>query len=86
MLKADGLDSAFIGVGSRCGQPDVAVYSVERALKALCEDGDMSWEEAREYFDFNVLGAWVGSETPIFVSEMSLKSAEELEDSYAKGG
>ena len=27
----------------------------------------MSHEEAIEYFDFNIVGAWVGDETPIFV-------------------
>ena len=28
---------------------------------------DMSHEEAQEYFDFNVIGAWVGEGTPIFI-------------------
>ena len=27
----------------------------------------MPYEEAVEYFEFNVAGAWVGEQTPIFV-------------------
>jgi len=30
----------------------------------------MTDEEAMEFFEFNVVGAWVGEETPIFVREM----------------
>ena len=30
----------------------------------------MTEEEAIDYFDFNVVGSWVGEETPIFVREM----------------
>ena len=26
MLKADGFDDAIIGIGSRCGKPDIIVY------------------------------------------------------------
>ena len=28
MLKADGFDKAIVGVGRRCGQPDLLVYDV----------------------------------------------------------
>ena len=27
----------------------------------------MTQEEANEFFEFNVVGAWVGEQTPIFV-------------------
>jgi hypothetical protein len=32
----------------------------------------MSWEEAVEYFDFNVAGAWVGESTPVFLETQEL--------------
>lgn len=69
MLKADGFDEAIIGVGYRCGQPDIIVYDAEKCVKILMDQG-MTEEEAIDYFDFNVVGAWVGEETPIFVREM----------------
>jgi len=64
-LFADGLDDALIGHGGQFNQV-VAVYSTEKALDIFEKDG-MSRDEAREHFDFNVVGAWVGENTPIFV-------------------
>ena len=67
MLLADGFEKAFIGVGERCGQPDLAVYDRGKCLEILQADQNMSYEEAEEFFEFNVLGAWVGEQTPMFV-------------------
>ena len=69
MLQADGFDKAIIGVGYRCGQPDIIVYDAEKCVKILMDQG-MTEEEAIDYFDYNVVGAWVGEETPIFVREI----------------
>ena len=66
MLEADGLKKAFLGIGRRCGQPDIAVYSIPKVLEVLQEDG-MTYEEAIEFFEFNTLGAWVGEETPMWL-------------------
>jgi|TARA_R110000787_G_scaffold10531_2_gene35684 hypothetical protein len=68
MLKADGFDEAIIGIGNRCGQPDILAYDVNKCIKILMDQG-MTDEEAIDYFEFNVVGAWVGEETPIFVRE-----------------
>lgn len=69
MLKADGFDDAIIGIGGRCGKPDIIVYDVNKCIKILINQ-NMTEEEARDYFEFNVVGAWVGEETPIFVREI----------------
>jgi hypothetical protein len=66
MLLADGFEDAFIGVGARCGCPDIAVYDVEKCIASLMGQG-MTDEEATEYFEFNVLGSWVGEATPLFL-------------------
>jgi hypothetical protein len=66
-LYADGFDEALVGIARRCGQPDLAVYSVRRCIEVLMQRG-MTEEEADEFFDFNVVGAWVGPMTPIFLS------------------
>ena len=65
-LLADGFDEAFLGFSQRINEPITAVYSLEIILDTLMKDG-MSYEEAIEYADFNILGAWVGPQTPIFV-------------------
>ncbi len=67
LLLADGFEKAFIGVGERCGQPDLAVYDRAKCLEILQTDQNMSYEEAEEFFEFNVWGSWVGEKTPMFV-------------------
>jgi hypothetical protein len=68
MIKADGFDEAAIGTAYVRGH-DVLVYSVERCLDVLVQQG-MSREDAVDYFEFNVGGAYVGEETPIFVYDL----------------
>jgi len=83
MLAADGLASAFIGVGHRCGQPDLAVYSIPLAVSAVMMSHNCSREEALEYVEFNVIGAWVGEETPIWITPMDM---EEYLDGLKEAG
>lgn len=66
-LKADGFDDCVMGVASRCGTPDVLAYDVEKIILKLMLDG-MTREEAEEYFEFNIVGAYVGEYTPVFIS------------------
>ena len=66
VLTADGFSEAILGIGRRCGKPDIVAYDVEAIVAILQRDSDMSEKEAWEYFDFNVM-AWVGEMTPIFV-------------------
>ena len=52
------------------GQSDAdlrVVYSVDKIVDILSED--MTREEAVEYYEFNILGAYMGKMTPIYVSE-----------------
>ena len=67
LLLADGFDAALIGTGERCGQPTIAVYDREKCIEVLEKRDGMTQEEANEFFEFNVVGAWVGEQTPIFV-------------------
>jgi hypothetical protein len=66
-LVADGFDEAIVGMAERCSQPACVVYDVEKCIKILVEENGMSQEDAQEYFSFNVLGAWVGENTPLFL-------------------
>jgi hypothetical protein len=64
-LFADGLERALIGYVERFGVEPIALYDREKCLEILMEDG-MTYEEAEEYFSYNVVGAWVGTSTPAF--------------------
>jgi len=65
ILKADGFDDAVIGIETNTMR---LIYSVSKCLAILEADG-MDYEEAREYFDFNVSGAYVGEQTPIWCDD-----------------
>ena len=69
MLKADGFDGAIIGTTTlwNAADNDVLVYSVEACIDFLRERDGMDYEEAVEFFEFNVAGAYMGKQTPIFV-------------------
>jgi hypothetical protein len=77
MLIADGFDKAFIGVGHRSGCLDVAVYDYDKCARILMKRDKMSLEDAYEFLDFNVVGSWVGEQTPIFLEKRKLKEIEE---------
>jgi hypothetical protein len=66
-LFADGFDAALVGAGRRCGQPTVAVYDYNKAVGVLEQRDGMSQEEAMEFMEFNVVGAWVGDNTPVWL-------------------
>ena len=66
-LLMDGFDEAFLGFSTRINEPMLAVYSWEKMVSILVDRDEMDIEEAYEYIEFNVLGAWVGEQTPIVV-------------------
>ena len=67
LLLADGFEAAFLGVIERCGQSPHVIYDRQKCVEILMERDKMTAETAEEYFDFNVVGAWVGPATPGFL-------------------
>ena len=67
ILLADGFEKAFIGVGAAYYNPPCAVYDYDKCIEILIDGGMSTYEEAVEYFEFNVVGAYVGPQTPIFM-------------------
>ena len=65
-LLADGFEKALIGIARRTGQPSLAVYDSEKCINILEKKHKMTYEEAIEFFEFNVIGSWVGQNTPLF--------------------
>ena len=65
-VTADGFEEALIGYGQQFNHP-VAVYDTQKCLGILQDRDGMSEDEAVEYFDYNVQGAYVGDSTPIFL-------------------
>jgi hypothetical protein len=71
LLTADGFDDAIIGVVQRMGESAIC-YDEDKVIEILMDRDEMTYEEAVEYFDFNIAGAWVGEFTPFFLKKMEL--------------
>ena len=67
-LVCDGFDEAIIGMAERLGLGPVVAYNVEKMIAIMIERDGMTYEEALEYYNFNILGAWMGEFTPIFIT------------------
>jgi hypothetical protein len=67
VLFADGFDEAILGIARRAAQPDVVAYNYEKCVQVLIDRDDMTEEDAREFMEFNVVGAFVGEGTPVFI-------------------
>ncbi len=66
-LLADGFDTALVGTVRGYGMAPVALYSYDACVRLLMERDGMSEEGAREFLEFNVLGAYVGEYGPMFM-------------------
>ncbi len=62
-------DPFIVGVGYRFTYGPVLAYSLRGILDAHVEQDGMTHDEAREFFEVNTLGAWVGPGTPMFIDE-----------------
>lgn len=72
IMIVNGFEEAFLGYATQFNTT-FAVYDREKCIDILSRE--MSYDEAVEYFEFNVQGAYVGENTPAFLSNFS-----EIED------
>ena len=68
LMFATNFDNAIIGVsmGISCGTK--VVYDAEEMARTLVISEGMTEQEACEYLEFNTFNAYIGDNTPIFVS------------------
>lgn len=81
-LLCDGFDEAIIGMAERINLGPVVAYDVEKMLSILSLDMEvdesdlqegetienLKYSMALEYFEYNILGAWMGEFTPVFIT------------------
>jgi len=58
-------EPAIVGIAHRYGMPPIVAYDYDKVISIFARD--MGYEDAIEHFDFNVIGAWLGEGTPIFI-------------------
>jgi hypothetical protein len=71
LLKLDGFDECYLGIGDSYGEHPALVYDQNKIIEQLKQDG-MSEEEAEEYYEYNILGSYLGEKMPIFLNRIPL--------------
>lgn len=66
-LSEEYFDGAIIGV---TGKSQVA-YDMDVMIDLFSRNNDCTYEEAVEYLEFNTWHAYVGEETPVFITRLS---------------
>jgi hypothetical protein len=76
IVYPSGFEDCIVGVGERFGGPPMAVLDVEKMFTKMEREG-MTREEAIEYFEFNILGAHVGEQNPVYMHIPNFKVEKE---------
>jgi hypothetical protein len=66
-IKLDGLDDAILGIVEEFGNSPRILYSKNKILNILSERDGMTWSEAEEFYDYNILGLYAGEQNPVFL-------------------
>ena len=69
-LSEREFDAAILGVAERIGMSPIVAYDTAKIIDILCERDGMEDDEAAEFFEFNIAGAYVGDRTPIFIAQI----------------
>jgi hypothetical protein len=67
LICADGFDDCIVGIGRQFNKTFV-VYDYQKVIDTLVERDGMDWDDAVEFFEFNIVGAYVGDATPCFLT------------------
>jgi hypothetical protein len=76
-ILADGFELAFLGCGYSFGGSH-AIYSLFDCLQILMQRDGMTFDEAEEYFEYNVIGSYVGDRMPVFLITMKEVTVEHI--------
>ena len=67
-ILLDGLEDAIIGIVEDFGSPGrKMLYSKPRILHILQERDLMTYGEAEEFYDYNILGLYVSEQNAVFL-------------------
>jgi hypothetical protein len=67
-ILLDGLEGAIVGIVEDFGSPGrKMLYSKQGILNILQERDLMTYSEAEEFYDYNIVGLYAGEQNPIFL-------------------
>lgn len=67
LMEPATMDAALVGLVTARGKEPVTCYDRDSVIDILMGDG-MDRDEAEEFFSFNIEGAYMGPETPVFMT------------------
>lgn len=67
LLFMDDYDDCVIGVADSFGSESRVAYDLGKVIAALISREQMNKEEAWDWWAYNMVGAYVGDRTPLFV-------------------
>tara|TARA_R110000824_G_scaffold591_2_gene3773 strand:- start:270 stop:530 length:261 start_codon:yes stop_codon:yes gene_type:complete len=66
-MMADGFDDAILGMCVQFGSEPLVAYDYEKCVEILMERDGLNRTDALDFMEFNVIGAYVGLNTPVFI-------------------
>ena len=67
IVVADGFDKAVVGYTTTSDGFEHVIYDYDNCVHILMDKNNWEYEEAAEWVDFNVVGAYVGEQTPLWM-------------------
>ena len=67
VLVYEGLEEAFIGLSFRFNDGPLATYDREKVIEIYMTRDGMTYEEAEDFYDVNIIGGWHGDKTPVYM-------------------
>ena len=72
-MDPEHFDEAIIGVATNSVGMMAVAYSEPKIIELLVRHDQMTPDDAMEHYQFNILGAYVGENTPVFIDDSLLK-------------
>lgn len=66
-ILLDGLESCIVGIVEEFGNGKRILYCKNKIINLLCEENLMTWSEAEEFYEFNILGLHAGEQNALFL-------------------
>lgn len=67
-----GLEEAVIGIVEEFGNGPRILYSKSKILEILCKRDLMTQSDAKEFYDYNIIGLYAGEQNAVFL-DLSIK-------------
>ena len=77
LIRYDDYKEAELGIGQRCSFDDVMVYDYHALIVCIMKKDNMTYSEAVEWIEYNILGGYLGKRTPIVVEIMTSEQIDE---------